>query len=103
MRKFYNLYGQKNYKAKYMHVSKYFHDKEIVCNKIKLHIYAKMTHFLNPIPTEGGPFGPEQPKTVWHFHSFMAGVTKIHDFVYFSICLVPVKLFLKKNYEILKN
>ena len=27
---------------------------------------------VNPIPTEGGPFGPEQPKTVWHLHSFMA-------------------------------
>ena len=55
------------------------------------------TSSFNPIPTEGGPFGPEQPKTVWHFHSFMAGVTKIHDFVYFSTCLVPVKLFLKKK------
>ena len=52
--------------------------------------------FINPIPTEGGPFGPEQHKTVWHFHSFMAGVTKIHDFVHFSICLVPVKLFWKE-------
>ena len=52
---------------------------------------------LNPIPTEGGPFGPAQPKTVWHFHSFMAGVTKIHGFVYFSTCLVPVKQFLKKK------
>ena len=51
---------------------------------------------VNPIPTEGGPFGPEQPKTVWHLHSFMAGVTKINDFVYYSICLVPVKLFWKK-------
>ena len=50
-----------------------------------------------PIPTEGGPFGPEQPKTVWHFHSFMTGVTKIHDFVCFSICLVPVKLFWEKK------
>ena len=58
---------------------------------------------VNPIPTEGGPFGPEQPKTVWHLHSFMAVVTKIHDFVYHSICFVPVKLFWKKNYEILKN
>ena len=61
---------------------------------------------LNPIPTEGGPFGPAQPKTVWHFHSFMAGVTKIHDFVYFSTCLVPVKQFLKKrlwNLEKLKK
>ena len=61
---------------------------------------------INPIPTEGGPFGPEQPKTVWHFHSFMTGVTKIHDFVCFSICLVPVKLFWKKklwNFEKLKK
>ena len=53
--------------------------------------------YLNPIPTGGGPFGPGRPKTVWHFHSFMAGVTKIHDFVYFSICLVPVKLFWEKK------
>ena len=40
--------------------------------------------------------GGQQPKTVCHFHSFLAGVTKIHDFVHFNICLVPVKLFLKK-------
>ena len=36
----------------------------------------------------------------------MARVTKIHDFVYFSICLVPMKLFLKKelwNFEKLKK
>ena len=36
----------------------------------------------------------------------MAGVTKIPDFVYFSICLVPLKLFLKKelwNFEKLKK
>ena len=59
---------------------------------------------INPIPTEGGPFGPEQPKTVWHFHNFMAGVTKIHDFVYFNTCLVPVKLLLKKkDFEIFKK
>ena len=58
---------------------------------------------INPISTEGGPFGPEQLKTVWHFHSFMAGVTKIHDFVYFSICLVPVKLFWEKKLWIFEN
>ena len=61
---------------------------------------------FNPIPTEGGPFGPEQPKTVWHFHSFMAVVNKIHDFDYFSTCLVPVKLFCEKkfwNFEKLKK
>ena len=49
----------------------------------------------------GGPFGPQQPKTVWTFHILMAVVTKVHDFVYFSTCLVPVKLFLKKNHETL--
>ena len=58
---------------------------------------------LNPIPTEGGRFGPEQPETGWHFHSFMTGVTKIFDFAYFRTCLVPVNLLLKKKYEILKN
>ena len=52
---------------------------------------------INPIPTEGGPFGPEQPKIVWHFDSFMTGVTKIPDFVCFSIGLVPVKLFWEKK------
>ena len=54
----------------------------------------------------GGPFGLGRPKTVWHFHSFMTGVTKIHDFHDFSICLVQVKLFLKKefgNFEKLKK
>ena len=53
-----------------------------------------------------GCFGPEHPKSVWHIRSFMAGVTKIHDFVYFSTCLVPVKQFLKKrlwNLEKLKK
>ena len=67
---------------------------------------SKAELLINPIPTERGPFGPEQPKTVWHFHSFMAGVTKIYDFVYFSICLVPVKLFWEKklwNFEKLKK
>ena len=61
---------------------------------------------LNPISTKGGPFGPEKTKTVWYFHNFMAGVTKIHDFVYFSSLLVPVKLFWEKklwNFEKLKK
>ena len=52
---------------------------------------------INPIPTEGGPFGPKQPKIVWHLNSFLTGVTKIHDFVYFSIYLLPVKLFWEKK------
>ena len=61
---------------------------------------------LCPIPTKGGPFGPKHPKTVWHFYIFTTRVTKIHDFVYFSISLVPVKLFWEKklwNYEKLKK
>ena len=61
---------------------------------------------LNPIPTGGGRFGPQQTKTVWHFCIFMTRVTKSHDFVYFSTCLVPIKLFLKKklwNLEKLKK
>ena len=52
---------------------------------------------INPIPTKGGHFGPGRPKAVSHFHSFMTRVTKIHDFVHFSIPLVPVKPFLKKR------
>ena len=54
----------------------------------------------------GGHFWPQQPKAVWHIHSFMTGVTKIHDFVYFSMCLVPLELFLKKklwNFKKLKK
>ena len=65
-------------------------------------IYTRHGSF-NPIPTEGGPFGPEQPKTVWHVHSFMAGVTKIHDFVFSVSFWSQWSYFWKKNYEILKN
>ena len=78
--------------------------KELDCTNYAL--ISEIWCNINPIPTEGGPFGPEQPKTVWHFHSFMTGVTKIHDFVCFSICLVPVKLFWEKklwNFEKLKK
>ena len=53
-----------------------------------------------------GHFWPQQPKAVWHIRSFMTGVTKIHDFVYFSMCLVPLELFLKKklwNFKKLKK
>ena len=49
---------------------------------------------FNPIPTEGGPFGLEQPKPVWHFNSFMAGITKIYDFVYFSTLRIRFKKLL---------
>ena len=63
--------------------------------KWKLPISASIK--INPIPTKGGHFGPGRPKAVSHFHSFMTRVTKIHDFVHFSIPLVPVKLFLKKE------
>ena len=58
---------------------------------------------VNPIPTGVGHFWPQPSKTAWHFHSFEARITKIHDFVYFSMCLVPVKLILQKKFEILKN
>ena len=54
---------------------------------------------LNPIPTEGGHFGPRRSKAVSHFHSFMTRVTKIHDFVHLSIPLVPVKLFLHARHS----
>ena len=40
--------------------------------------------------------GPNNLKQSGIFR-FMAGVTKIHDFVYFSTCLVQVKLFLEKK------
>lgn len=46
---------------------------------------------VGPIPI-WRPIRPQRPKAVWYFHSFMAGVTKNHDFIYFSISLVPVKL-----------
>ena len=55
------------------------------------------TSAINPIPTKGGHFGPERPKAVSHFHSFMTRVTIIHDFVHICIPLVPVKPFLKKE------
>ena len=59
---------------------------------------SESSNRINPIPTGGGGrFGPKQPKAVWHIRSFMTGVTKIHDFVYFSMCLVPLELFLKKK------
>ena len=52
---------------------------------------------FKPISTGVGHFWPQPSKTAWHFHSFVARLTKIHDFVYFSTCLVPIKLFLKKK------
>ena len=60
-------------------------------------LYTSKESPINPIPTKGGHFGPGQPKAVSHFHSYMTRVTKIRDFVHFSIPLVPVKLFLKKE------
>ena len=69
-----------------------------------VHNYKKVS--IIPIPTKGGHFGPGRPKAVSHFHSFMTRVTKIHDFVYFSIPMVPVKPFLKKeiwNFKKLKK
>ena len=59
--------------------------------------------YINSIPTEGGHFGPGQPKAVFYFHSFMTRVTKIHDFVHLSIPLIPVKLILKKEVQNFKK
>ena len=71
-----------------------FNSKSYLNNFI---VNLSKSKLINPIPTGGGPFGPQRPKTVWRFRSFMTGVTKIHDFVYFSMCLVPLELFLKKK------
>ena len=66
--------------------------------------YHKLEKFvINPIPTEGGHFGPGGPKVGSHFYSFMTKVTISHDFVHLSILLVPVKLFLKKEIDISKR
>ena len=51
----------------------------------------------NPIPTGMGCFWPHQPKSAWLFHTFVAELAKIHKFVYFSLCLVPVNLILQKQ------
>ena len=80
-----------------MELQLYVPDIVAMGSKTLMAQYKYYLSMFNPIPTGGGPFGPQRPKTVWHFHSFMARVTKIHDFVYFSICLVPMKLFLKKE------
>ena len=53
--------------------------------------------FCTLFQLRGGHFGPGLPKAVSHFHSFMTRVTKIHDFVHFSIPLVPVNLFFEKR------
>ena len=50
----------------------------------------------------GALLGPNDLKK-FSIDGYMAGVPKTHDFVYFSINLVPVMLFLKKNYEIWEN
>ena len=51
----------------------------------------------------GGPFGPEWPKTVWHFHNFMTRVTKIPHFVWSVSVWSHWSVFWKKKYEISKN
>ena len=64
----------------------------------KLHIRAYLVHYLfhlNPISTEVGHIWPKQLKTAWHFHSFVARLTKIYDFVPFGTRQVPDKPFLK--------
>ena len=81
------------------------HPSRLIMNKFLRVLLVKSPN-INPIPTKGGHFDPRQTKVVSHFHSFMTRVTKIHDFVYFSIPLVPVRLFLKKeigNFKELKK
>ena len=51
----------------------------------------------NPIPTGMGRFWPQQQKTAWLFHTFVSKLAKIHEFDYFSLCLVPVNLVLQKQ------
>ena len=58
---------------------------------------------LNPISHEYGPLWPIQVKSVHHFHRFWTIDTKIHDFVSFDVCQVPVKPFLTFFQKYLKN
>ena len=58
--------------------------------------YCKGLNFKG-IPTGMGRFGPQQLKTAWLFHTFVSKLAKIHEFVYFSLCLVPVNLILQKQ------
>ena len=71
------------------------HPSRLIMNKFLRVLLVKSPN-INPIPTKGGHFGPRQPKVVSQFHSFMTTVTKIHDFVHFSIPLVPGKPFFKQ-------
>ena len=58
---------------------------------------------INPISHEYGPLWPIQVKSVHHFHRFWTIDTKIHDFVSFDVCQVPVKPFLTFFQKYLKN
>ena len=58
---------------------------------------------VNPISHEYGPLWPIQVKSVHHFHRFWTFDTKIHDFVSFDVCQVPVKPFLTFFQKYLKN
>ena len=49
-----------------------------------------------PILQRGGPLWPSWLESVYHFLSFWTRLTKIHDFVSFDTCQVPIKLFFKK-------
>ena len=58
---------------------------------------------INPILHEYAPLWPIQVKSVHHFHRFWTFDTKIHDFVSFDVCQVPVKPFLTFFQKYLKN
>ena len=60
--------------------------------------------FLSQFLLRAALLGPSNQKKVWHYYNFMAGVTKIGNFVYSSIYLVPVNQLLRtKKVEILKK
>ena len=61
-----------------------------------------LLHF-NPISHKYGPLWPIQLKSVHHFIRFWTIDTKIHDFVSFDVCQVPVKPFLTFFQKYLKN
>ena len=46
--------------------------------------YCRGLNF-NPIPIRVDCFWPQQQKTAWLFHTFVAKLNKIHDFFFFSL------------------
>ena len=71
--------------------------------RVKSFLTALGLKCFNPISHEYGPLWPIQVKSVHHFHRFWTFDTKIHDFVSFDVCQVPVKPFLTFFQKYLKN